>query len=842
MNKKTFFTLLLCLLVSLSIWADVTPSVTLTEYYSAADGKTSDALRQALMGIISSHTDIGYDNLNILMQWSDTEDADGSTIVDIYSNCTYSAPITSWSSAGTVGGGMNREHTVPQSWFNEATPMVSDAFHIYPTDCKSNNNRSSYLFGEFSGAGTSYSSSSCSELGKLSTGNENSITSYTYNGKTYSPTATHTGKVYEPGDEYKGDIARGYFYMATCYANKCSSWSGGAFGSENNGFKNYTAELMLKWHRLDPVSEKELIRNEVIYGNTTYNKGTKKQNNRNPFIDYPELVEYIWGDKKGTNVDIASLTSAYEEGAAATTKYTITWSKDGNTDTTTEVKENARPTPPEAADCDDDRVFMGWTDGSTYSGDGSDLMIEQSDFPQVVGPATYYAVYADKQTSDGGGSTEITLDATKDTSFPKDGITLSTSSGVLNNGTDYRIYKGATLTITSSVGNMSSIAFTFDGTYDGGGWETSYSPNAATWTSPACTSGSGGKQARIKTIVVTVGGGSTTYSNYSTDCSTCEKVTITFDANGGEGSMTAQQVCQSTSVNLSSNTYTREHYTFTGWNTKANGTGSSYADKASVNIDANLTLYAQWTEDDTFTATFYANGSKFAEKSGYAGDAIPDLSDPTPCEGYTFVGWLTTTLDETTTNPSATAVTTIPASNTTYYAVYKRTESSGGSGSSEPIEKTVTFSDKGYENAADVTEVTMDNCTLTFAQSTGTNAPKYYTSGSAIRCYKNNTLTITSENNITAISIAVVSGYAGTISADVGSYTSNAWSGSSKSVVLTHAPTDNAQWRMTAITVTTEGGGSTTTTYYSTSCSAACNATITVQSPDDTMGTVSLEE
>ena len=99
--------------------------------------------------------------------------------------------------------------------------------------------------------------------------------------------------------------------MATRYAGDCEKWSGGAFGSANNGLGAYTAELMLKWHRLDPVSEKELIRNEVIYGNKNYNKGSLKQNNRNPFIDYPELVEYIWGDKKGLSVTLEYLDSPY---------------------------------------------------------------------------------------------------------------------------------------------------------------------------------------------------------------------------------------------------------------------------------------------------------------------------------------------------------------------------------------------------------------------------------------------------------------------------------------------------------------------------------------------------
>ena len=311
---------LLCFSVAvfnLAYAEDINSSTSLQTYYATANNLSNNELRLALHAIINTHTQVTYKQLGVLMQWSDTEGADGTHVYDIYTNCSYtvSGAIT-WGNASSVGNALNREHTVPQSWFNEDSPMVSDAFHVYPSDCKANNNRSSYLYGEFEGAGTSYSSSKCAETGKLSTGTDNSIASYTYNNQTYAPTETWTGKVYEVEDEYKGDIARSYFYMATCYASgngtaNCSNWSGGAFGNDNNGLAAYTAALMLKWHRLDPVSEKELIRNEAIYGNTLYNKSDKKQNNRNPFIDFPELVEYIWGDKKNVSVTLSALDSPY---------------------------------------------------------------------------------------------------------------------------------------------------------------------------------------------------------------------------------------------------------------------------------------------------------------------------------------------------------------------------------------------------------------------------------------------------------------------------------------------------------------------------------------------------
>ncbi|MBO5619617.1 MAG: endonuclease [Paludibacteraceae bacterium] len=307
----------------LPLSASVTPSVTLTSYYSAANGKSSNNLRTSLGTIISTNKGSGsahkvviYDNLGYLLKYADTENADGTTLIDIYSPCTFTISGTSitWSSTcsgkNNVGCGLNREHTVPQSWFDKASPMVSDAFHIYAVDAASNGHRSNNHYGECSG-GTSYTGGSCNESGKL--GASTLAGTYTYNGTTYSTTAySGSGSVYEPADEYKGDIARGFFYMATRYNSACSGW-GEMFG-DVNGLTQYTVDLMLKWHRLDPVSEKELIRNEVIYGNTTYNKvgGSYYQGNRNPFIDYPCLVEYIWGDSVGKSVDITKLVSAYD--------------------------------------------------------------------------------------------------------------------------------------------------------------------------------------------------------------------------------------------------------------------------------------------------------------------------------------------------------------------------------------------------------------------------------------------------------------------------------------------------------------------------------------------------
>lgn len=260
--KKLFFILLL---VPATLAFAAAPST----YYDSAEGQSSDNLRYALQSIIDGHTNVGYDGLYNVYSTSDVR-ADGK-LWDMYSTCTWT-----WGdkcgSYSAVCDCYNREHSVPQSWFGEASPMVSDAFHIYPTDGKVNGQRSNYQFGECAN-GTNLGGKALGKLGQSTFPGYTSLT------------------VFEPADEYKGDFARSYFYMATRYADICGNW-GNAFNAvaSNSGLSKYSIALFLKWHRADPVSQKEITRNDAIYA---------KQHNRNPFIDYPALAEFIWGTQKG---------------------------------------------------------------------------------------------------------------------------------------------------------------------------------------------------------------------------------------------------------------------------------------------------------------------------------------------------------------------------------------------------------------------------------------------------------------------------------------------------------------------------------------------------------------
>jgi endonuclease I len=267
MNKLfTYFLLFL----SINIWATAPAG-----YYNSADGKNTSALRTALQAIITNgHSVTSYSGL--WTAYSTTDRNSAGKIWDIYSNCSFTYSTSQCGTYSSECDCYNREHTSPQSWFNSASPMVSDLFNVYPTDGKVNGERSNYPYGEVGSA--TYTSVNGSKLGS-------------------SGFPGFSGIVFEPVDEFKGDLARTYFYMATRYASECETWSSGAevvYGS-NLGFTPYALNLFMKWSRQDPVSSKEIARNDAVYG---------VQNNRNPFIDYPGLEEYIWGNRTSSNFSI----------------------------------------------------------------------------------------------------------------------------------------------------------------------------------------------------------------------------------------------------------------------------------------------------------------------------------------------------------------------------------------------------------------------------------------------------------------------------------------------------------------------------------------------------------
>ena len=252
------------ILIGLNLQAQAPPS-----YYLSAEGKADAALKTQLYNIISSGYETkSYDFLYTIYETSDKTPS--GKVWDMYSTCDWTFGYKECGNYSLVCDCFNREHSIPQSWFNEASPMKSDAFHVYPTDGKVNGIRSSFPFGE----------TNALPIGGKALGEKGT-----------SSFPGYSGTVFEPVDEYKGDFARTYFYFATRYENIMTTIGGESFsGNKYPALTDWSINLFLKWHRQDPVSQKEIDRNNAVYNH---------QDNRNPYIDHPELAEYIWGDKKG---------------------------------------------------------------------------------------------------------------------------------------------------------------------------------------------------------------------------------------------------------------------------------------------------------------------------------------------------------------------------------------------------------------------------------------------------------------------------------------------------------------------------------------------------------------
>jgi endonuclease I len=278
-------------------------------YYNTATG-SGYTLKTQLYNIIKGHTDIGYGSLWAAYAGTGaytgkaTDKRPDGKVWDMYSNCNFTFVTDQDNGSGGTSEcqKFNREHSFPQSWFNSSSPMVADLFHIPPTDKKVNNLRGNFPYGTV--ANPSQTTGNGGKLGPCSF-------------------AGYTGTVFEPIDEYKGDFARGYFYMATRYENVISGWqnNGNANevldGSSNKVFDTWQLNLLYQWHIQDPVSAKEIDRNNAVY---------QIQGNRNPYIDNPQWVANVWGFNASTTytVQFSATAGSIAEGNSGTQNYNAT--------------------------------------------------------------------------------------------------------------------------------------------------------------------------------------------------------------------------------------------------------------------------------------------------------------------------------------------------------------------------------------------------------------------------------------------------------------------------------------------------------------------------------------
>ncbi len=272
--KKIIFLILACAFTS--VFAQVPAN-----YYNSAIGLQGYGLKTQLKNIISNgHVNQGYGELYNGYITTDTDNyyENDGTVLDMYSEnpngtdpYNYTHGNNQCGNQSSEGDCYNREHLMPQSWYNSASPMVADIHHVVPSDGRVNNFRGHLPFGEVSNP--DFTSLNGSKRG------QNTISGY-------------SGTVFEPIDEFKGDIARIYFYMATRYQNEIASWedaNDGSLptfdGSSDQVFEDWVLNMLITWHTNDPVSQREIDRNNAAYD---------YQGNANPFISNPEWVNLVW--------------------------------------------------------------------------------------------------------------------------------------------------------------------------------------------------------------------------------------------------------------------------------------------------------------------------------------------------------------------------------------------------------------------------------------------------------------------------------------------------------------------------------------------------------------------
>ena len=544
---------------SASIFAkSVTPAANIPSYWSSVDGKSGAALWSA----ISAQTNVGYSSISYKGLYSaylktDVYPADSTNRVgkiwDMYGECNF-APTKTCGNYSGVCDCYNREHSIPQSWFGGGTSGIGcDIFHVLPTDGKVNGVRSNYEYGEVNG-GTNWVGNKLGSAGSWST-DKKTIASAA------GESVSGTGQVFEPKPQYKGDIARGI--MGTIIKWQHSNLTNGNnfFNSTytvsgNFGLTKKAVVLLMKWHREDPVSRKEIDRNNGIQ---------ETQGNRNPFIDYPYLAEYIWGEHAGETVDMDFLMPSTDpdfvpgvsDGARTfvppipAAMYGVTWSVNGEELYVDSIGEQVpiQVLPHTPTSCSNESsVFMGWTTApidSTLDDAPSPLYVQPADFPAVTADVTYYAVFAKETVTQGAAPATYTYDADHQEGWTNTGANKG-SYWLLDQGktlvspaidlmglesivVKMRTYGGTQydmLQISEKTGVLTSIQATAGSTITEYTWNNNlYIAGTSTLTF-ACSNAAANKGIGIQSVVINATGSGSSYSRYITSCQTGAEVEL----------------------------------------------------------------------------------------------------------------------------------------------------------------------------------------------------------------------------------------------------------------------------------------------------------------------------
>ena len=588
MKKFTLFVLSLFLIgQSFAFNCPVTPAEKLPDYYASIDGTSGKQLLDAIQQVakIGYRTeDFRYDSVWLAYKYTDLR-PDGY-IWEVYSTCVFEYEKDRTSNTSQTGEckGYNREHVMCQSWFgtislagkemssSKKNSPGSDIFHIYPASYGMNSRHGNRPYGEVLKA--DYTSANNTKYGTpvstISVAN-------TVAGPYIEGQITLNTNVLEPADEYKGDFARSCFGTMVKWAgewafnkneNGCVIFDATIdadthYGPENNyGFTDYGLALMLKWHRQDPVSQKEVDRNNGIQ---------KTQGNRNPFIDYPYLAEFIWGEMSGQVLDFDQLLCSADElfQLGVSNGYlgevqdmqldTILWMVgDTQYDCTYHLHGSKVKNMPDApTSCSaTSTTFMGWTNSpmTEVSADAPIILYTKvADFPAIDANTKYYAVFAQELTSE---IQEEIIQLNVDQSNPDwtlNNVTTSSTAAVGNfwilckdasitsPAIDLQTLSSITMTLRSYY-NHNTVVIAVDGNTIGELVATSTDMANYTWNVTEPLSGTKSLQftsktntttrgVNVKDISIRLGGTQATYTNYLTHCASGPATVLTTTTN-----------------------------------------------------------------------------------------------------------------------------------------------------------------------------------------------------------------------------------------------------------------------------------------------------------------------
>jgi endonuclease I len=550
MKKHFIFFVALFFTAQISLAASVTAPADIPAYWASVDGKSGATLWSAVSAATGKNfKSIGYNGLYSAYLKTDVYPADSvgkaGKIWDMYGECVFASTNTCGNYNG-VCDCYNREHSIPQSWWGGGTGGIgNDIFHVLPTDGKINGVRSNYEYGEVNG-GTNWRGNKYGSAGSWSTDKKTIASSA-------GETVNGSGNVFEPKPQYKGDWARGI--MGTIV-----KWQQSNLTTGNNFFSGtYTASgyygltkkavvLLMKWHREDPVSQKEIDRNNGIQAT---------QGNRNPFIDYPYLAEYIWGEHAGETIDMDLLMPStdpdFVPGVSDGSRtyvppvpgamYGVTWSANGEVLSVDSIAEEAKISvlPSDPTSCSkESSVFMGWTEApisGTKDEAPSPLYTKAADFPAVTQDVTYYAVFAKEEAGGSSTPTTYTFDAEHQEGWANtaskngsywlldQGKTLVSPAidlaGLESITVKMRTYGGTQydmLEVREESGVLTSIEATAGSTPTEYTWNNNlYIAGTSTLTF-LCSNGASGKGIGVVSVVINATGTGSSYSRYITSC------------------------------------------------------------------------------------------------------------------------------------------------------------------------------------------------------------------------------------------------------------------------------------------------------------------------------------